>query len=121
MVPIGDALRRARLARKLSQAEVAHAAGLRQASVSQIEAGSDALISSIVRVARAVGVEISVGERVVADFEDARRRKTVGQLRRLRSVRTGPENVRRASPFRGEGVGGGVRVVSIPAWRRDLW
>ena len=52
---IGARLARQRLERNLTQAEVAHEAGLAQRTVTRIEAGGTATVASLVRILRALG------------------------------------------------------------------
>ena len=62
-----DTLRAARRARKLSQAEVADAAGLSRMTVQKLEAGSvDARISTLVELVRALGLELTLVPRELA-------------------------------------------------------
>lgn len=52
LLPIGQQIRLARLDQKFSQALLAKAAGLRQATVSDLERGRDKLLSTLLEVAR---------------------------------------------------------------------
>lgn len=79
----GAALRRARLAAGLTQAELAERAGVSRISVHQIEAGTkDSRISTLVVLFRAVGLELTLVpsslREVVEDFIRANGR-VVGQ------------------------------------------
>lgn len=68
---IGDALRRARRARKLSQTEAAELAGLRQELVSKIETGSPGTrIESICALLGALELEFVVRSRSRLSSED---------------------------------------------------
>lgn len=56
-----EQLKRARQARRLSQAEVAEAAGLSRMTVQKLEAGSvDARLSTLVELVRALGLELTL-------------------------------------------------------------
>lgn len=62
-----EVLREARGARKLSQAEVAEAAGLSRMTVQKLEAGSvDARVSTLVELVRALGLELTLVPRELA-------------------------------------------------------
>ncbi|MBS0477711.1 MAG: helix-turn-helix transcriptional regulator [Proteobacteria bacterium] len=61
---IGDILRRERMRAGLSQTELADRAGVRQATVSQIETGQPAArLQTICDLMAALGLEMTIGER----------------------------------------------------------
>lgn len=67
----GSALRRFRRQRGLTQTELAERAGLRQATVSQVEAGSDGVrIATVFSLLAALDLEILVQPRIKGSLKD---------------------------------------------------
>lgn len=58
-VALGQAIRQTRLARGLSQEQVAHGADLHPTWISHIESGSNPAWGTVRRIASALGVEVS--------------------------------------------------------------
>jgi transcriptional regulator with XRE-family HTH domain len=58
-VALGQAIRQTRLARGLSQEQVAHGADLHPTWISHIEGGSNPAWGTVRRIASALGVEVS--------------------------------------------------------------
>lgn len=107
-LPIHQQLQAKRLAANLSQQQVATLAGLRQATISAIEAGHDVKLSSIEKLASALGVSLVIVNplyRLPADF---RKRKNEEQRVFLRQAAP-------IDPFRNTRI----RVPSTP-WSESL-
>lgn len=54
----GEAMRLARLAKGVTQEELAHRLGVTRQAVQQIEAGRDVLLGTVARVAEALGTDV---------------------------------------------------------------
>lgn len=68
---LGVALRTYRRDRGLTQAELSARAGLRQATISQIETGHEAArLSTILAILRALDLELSIGHRTKSSPDD---------------------------------------------------
>lgn len=68
---LGDALRRYRTLAGLTQSQLAAKAGLRQATISQIEGGSSATkFGTICTVLAALDLELTIGPRSKSSAED---------------------------------------------------
>lgn len=68
---LGNLIRRARKSRGLSQAELGMKTGLRQATISQIEAGrTDAKLDSILKVLAILDLEIRIDPRSIGSSTD---------------------------------------------------
>jgi len=68
-VALGQAIRQTRLARGLSQEEVAHGADLHPTWLSHIEGGSNPAFGTLKRIASALGVEVSDLARLAEEIE----------------------------------------------------
>jgi transcriptional regulator with XRE-family HTH domain len=66
---LGQAIRQARLARGLSQEEVAHGADLHPTWLSHIEGGRNPAWGTVRRIASALGVEVSELARLAEKIE----------------------------------------------------
>lgn len=75
MKSIHQQLHSRRLAAGLSQQELAKRANLRQATISAIEAGNDVKLSSMERLAAALGLSLMLGDDQVLRRAKARSRK----------------------------------------------
>src|SRR5450631_2483956 len=62
---IGEMLRKARLDRKMSQSELAHELRLAQGTVSRAEQGDDLRLSTLIGLARALGLEFMLVPRLL--------------------------------------------------------
>lgn len=68
---LGEALRRYRTLASLSQSQLAAKAGLRQATISQIEGGHDAArIETICAILAALDLELTVAHRSMSSAKD---------------------------------------------------
>ncbi len=54
----GDAMRAARLAKGVTQDELAHRLGVTRQAVQQLENGKDVLLGTVTRVAEALGTDV---------------------------------------------------------------
>lgn len=67
---IGDAIRRTRIAKKLTQEDLGKLVGVQKAQISKIENGRNLTISTVIKVFKAMGVsaklEIEDGGQVIA-------------------------------------------------------
>jgi transcriptional regulator with XRE-family HTH domain len=70
-VALGKAIRQTRLARGLSQEQVAHGADLHPTWISHIEGGSNPAWGTVRRIASALGVEVSEIARLAEDIDAA--------------------------------------------------
>jgi transcriptional regulator with XRE-family HTH domain len=68
-VALGQAIRQTRLARDLSQEQVAHGADLHPTWVSHIEGGSNPAWGTVRRIATALGVEVSELAKLAEEIE----------------------------------------------------
>jgi transcriptional regulator with XRE-family HTH domain len=68
-IALGQAIRQTRLARGLSQEEVAHGADLHPTWLSHIEGGSNPAFGTLKRIASALGVEVSEIARLAEQIE----------------------------------------------------
>lgn len=68
-VALGQAIRQTRLARGLSQEQVAHGADLHPTWLSHIEAGRNPAWGTVRRIADALGVEVSGLARLAEEIE----------------------------------------------------
>lgn len=68
-VALGKAIRQTRLARGLSQEQVANGADLHPTWVSHIEGGSNPAWGTVKRIASALGVEVSEIARLAEEIE----------------------------------------------------
>jgi len=68
-VALGQAIRQTRLARGLSQEEVAHGADLHPTWLSHIEGGSNPAFGTLKRIASALGVEVPDLARLAEEIE----------------------------------------------------
>jgi transcriptional regulator with XRE-family HTH domain len=68
-VALGQAIRQTRLARGLSQEQVAHGADLHPTWLSHIEGGSNPAFGTLKRIASALGVEVSEIARLAEQIE----------------------------------------------------
>lgn len=68
-VALGQAIRQTRLARGLSQEQVAHGADLHPTWISHIEGGSNPAFGTLKRIASALGVEVSDLARLAEQIE----------------------------------------------------
>jgi len=57
---VGEAIRKARLARNLTQAEVGERMGINRGQVSRLESGKSMTVASMMRAFKAIGVEVSL-------------------------------------------------------------
>lgn len=71
-VALGQAIRQTRLARGLSQEEVAHGADLHPTWLSHIEAGRNPAWGTVRRIAIALGIEVSEIARLAEEIEAKR-------------------------------------------------
>lgn len=79
LVAFAEAVRTARVARKLSQDDVAQVVGCKQSTIARIEAGNDPHLSTAVAVARALGLDL-------AALFPSRARASAAPRRRTRQV-----------------------------------
>lgn len=70
-VALGQAIRQTRLARGLSQEQVAHGADLHPTWISHIEGGSNPAWGTVRRIASALEVEVSEIARLAEDIDAA--------------------------------------------------
>lgn len=68
-VALGRAIRQTRLARGLSQEQVAHGADLHPTWISHIESGSNPAWGTVRRIASALGVEVSELAKLTEEVE----------------------------------------------------
>lgn len=68
-IALGQAIRQTRLARGLSQEQVAHGADLHPTWLSHIEGGSNPAWGTVRRIAFALGVEVSELARLAEEIE----------------------------------------------------
>jgi transcriptional regulator with XRE-family HTH domain len=69
-VALGQAIRQTRLARGLSQEQVAHGADLHPTWISHIEGGSNPAWGTVRRIASALGVEVSELAKLAEQIEE---------------------------------------------------
>jgi transcriptional regulator with XRE-family HTH domain len=78
-IALGQAIRQTRLARGLSQEEVAHGADIHPTWISHIEGGSNPAWGTVRRIASSLGVEVSeiarLGEEIEANGSSVARPK----------------------------------------------
>ncbi|WP_226584189.1 helix-turn-helix domain-containing protein [Acuticoccus sediminis] len=67
---LGVALQRRRKLLGLTQTDLAGAAGLRQATISEIERGEGARLGSLMRILAALGLELTVRHRTRMDADE---------------------------------------------------
>ena len=90
----GHAVRRLRLARRLTQAELAERANISLSTLKNLERGGGSSLASVVRVARALGRaewldSFAPAETDFSPMEMLRARGEAGRTRRVRRARAG--------------------------------
>lgn len=76
-IALGQAIRQTRLARGLSQEQIANGADLHPTWVSRIEGGSNPAFGTLKRIASYLGVKVSEIVRLAEEIEDGDRPPTV--------------------------------------------